>query len=377
MTMMHNNNVGMINNNFRNTHSHDGRHRRFKIWNAFFKAEAKYKPEDAIGRGAYGVVCSSINTETKEKVAIKKINVLANSKEALKALRELRILRHVHHENVIALKDVMIPSAKCNNVYLVFELMDGDLGSFIRSSPPLPNYLVKYFMFQLLNGLNYLHTANIIHRDLKPGNLLVNAKHDLKICDFGLATTTTKAGSSQIQLATERFGTRGYKAPELLLNCFIYGPSIDVWSVGCIFAELLGRNRLFEAKDKLGQLNEIINILGTQSDSNLRFVTNWEAFRLLKSFPYTPRIDFKLLFRNADPLGLDLLDKMLRFDPTKRITVAEALQHPYMWSMYNPCTSQSAPYPCAVDVDASVGVDMIKRMIMDEMLLYHPEAASL
>ncbi|XP_074295200.1 mitogen-activated protein kinase homolog NTF3-like [Silene latifolia] len=342
-----------------------------------FEVEPKYKPKDPIGKGAYGVVCSSINTLTKEEVAIKKIKVRENSNEALKALRELKILRHVRHKNVIALKDVMIPSAKCKDVYLVFELMDADLGSFIRSSPPLPNYLVKYFMLQLLNGLNYLHTANIIHRDLKPGNLLVNAKRDLKICDFGLATTTK--GSSQTQFATENLGTRGYKAPELLLNCSTYGPSIDVWSVGCIFAELLGGNHLFSAKDKPGQLIKIINILGTQNNSNLSFITScdWEAYRLLESQPYTPGIDFKLLYPNVDPMGLDLLNKMLQFNPDKRITVAEALQHPYIQSMCNHRKSQPAPSPCHIDVDASVGVHKIRKMIRDEMLLYHHEAAFL
>ncbi|XP_074318818.1 mitogen-activated protein kinase 4-like [Silene latifolia] len=349
-----------------------------KIWDRVFEVESKYEPKGPIGKGAYGVVYSCINTLTNEEVAIKKIKVGENPKEALKALRELRILRHVshNHKNVIALKDVMIPSAKCKDVYLVFELMDADLDTFIRSSPPLPNYVVKYFMFQLLNGLNYLHTANIIHRDLKPGNLLVNAKRDLKICDFGLATTTTK-GSSQTQLlATENLGTRGYKAPELLLNCFTYGPSIDVWSVGCIFAELLGGNRLFSAKDKAGQLIKIINILGTQNDSNLRFIPScdWEAYRLLESQPYTPGIDFKLLFPNADPMGLDLLNKMLQFNPDKRITVAEALQHPYIPSMCNHRKSQPAPLPCHVDVEDSVGVHKIRKMIRDEMLLYRQDA---
>ncbi|KAH9602102.1 hypothetical protein KSS87_019036 [Heliosperma pusillum] len=360
MIMMHHNKGGGINNSL------------------MFEVDAKYEPKDEIGRGAYGVVCSSVNTVTKEEVAIKKIKVVEKSEQALKALRELRILRHVRHDNVIGLKDVMIPSAKCEDVYMVFELMDRDLGSFIRSYPRgLPDYIIKSFMFQLLNGLNYLHSANIIHRDLKPGNLLVNAKYRLKICDFGLATTT-KGGSPQTMSATEHFGTRGYKAPELLLNCFTYGPSIDMWSVGCIFAELLGGNRLFPGIDKLDQLIKIISILGTQDESNLGFISKWEERWLLKSRPYTPRIQFKVLFPKSDPKGLDLLSKMLRFDPNKRITAAEALQHPYMRTMpYNHHKSQPAPSPCQVDVEADVGVDTIRKMIWDEMLLYHPETAFL
>ncbi|XP_074270487.1 mitogen-activated protein kinase 4-like [Silene latifolia] len=373
MMQQHRNNVGVINNNFRNTHTNNGWHKFFKVWDTVFQVEAKYEPKDPIGRGAYGVVCSCMNTLTKEKVAIKKINVLDNSVEALKALRELKILRHVRHKNIIALKDVMIPSAKCEDVYLVFELMDADLGTQIRPSLRLPNNTIKYLMFQLLNGLDYLHSSNIIHRDLKPGNLLVNAKWDLKICDFGLATTTK--GSPQTQPATEYVVTRWYRAPELLLQCHTYGPAIDIWSVGCIFAELLGGNPLFPGKNQVDQLMKIICILGTQNNSNLGFLTSWEALNLLKSWPYTPGITFESLFPYADQEGLDLLNKMLEFDPRKRITAAEALQHPYMRSMYYSLTSQPIPYPCTVDVDADAGVDKIRKMIWDEMFLYHIEAA--
>ncbi|XP_074267133.1 mitogen-activated protein kinase 1-like [Silene latifolia] len=124
------------------------KHSCFDVWDAFCEIEAKYKPIDPIGRGAYGVVCSSIDTVTKEKVAIKKINVGEDPKEALEAFRELRILRHVRHENVISLKDVLITSANCEDVYMVFELMDRDLGSFIRSVLEISNDLVQYFIFQ-------------------------------------------------------------------------------------------------------------------------------------------------------------------------------------------------------------------------------------
>ncbi|KAH9621332.1 hypothetical protein KSS87_015603 [Heliosperma pusillum] len=374
MMMIQRNNVGVINSNFRNTHDNDGRHRFFKIWDELFEVEPMYMPIDPIGRGAYGVVCSSVNTVTNEKVAIKKINVLDNSEEALKALRELRILRHVRHSNVISLKDVMVPSAKCEDVYMVFELMDRDLGSLIHPSLPLSDFLIKYFMFQLLNGLNYLHSSNIIHRDLKPDNLLVNAKCDLKICDFGLATTTK--GTPQTLAATDYIVTRWYRAPELLLQCDTYGPSIDVWSVGCIFAELLGQKPLFPGVNSLDQLIAIIDILGTQKESNLGFITNLEIRHLLKSSPYTPGFDFKSLFPDADRVGLDLLSRMLEFNPNKRITAAEALQHPYMYAMNDQFKRQPAPFPCQVDVDADVGVDKIRKLIWDEMLLYHPEAAS-
>ncbi|KAE8709512.1 Mitogen-activated protein kinase 7 [Hibiscus syriacus] len=162
----------------------------YSMWQTLFEIDTKYVPIKPIGRGAYGIVCSSINRETNEKVAIKKIhNVFENRVDALRTPRELKLLRHIRHENVIALKDVMMPTHRTsfNDVYLVFELMDTDLHQSIKSSQPLSNDHCKNFIFQLLRGMKYLHSANILHRDLKPGNLLVNANCDLKICDFGLA----------------------------------------------------------------------------------------------------------------------------------------------------------------------------------------------
>ncbi|XP_033136732.1 AAA-ATPase At2g18193 isoform X2 [Brassica rapa] len=232
----------------------------YSMWQTLFEIDTKYVPIKPIGRGAYGVVCSSINRETNEKVAIKKIhNVFENRVDALRTLRELKLLRHVRHDNVIALKDVMLPTNKSSfkDVYLVYELMDTDLHQIIKSSQSLSDDHCKYFLFQLLRGLKYLHSANILHRDLKPGNLLVNANCDLKICDFGLARTS----QGNEQFMTEYVVTRWYRAPELLLCCDNYGTSIDVWSVGCIFAEILGRKPIFPGTECLNQLKLIINVV--------------------------------------------------------------------------------------------------------------------
>ncbi|KAK9670087.1 hypothetical protein RND81_13G176300 [Saponaria officinalis] len=317
---------------------------RFKVWESIFDIETKYNPIAALGRGAYGVVCSSINTSTNEKVAVKKIsNVFDHSVEALKVLREMKILHQTRHKNVIKLKDVTLPSIKSTfkDVYL------------------------------LLSGLNYLHSANIIHRDLKPENLLVNANCDLKISDFGLSRTT----KGRAQPMTEYVVTRWYRAPELLLSCETYGTSVDMWSVGCIFAELLGRRPIFPGKDSLDQLNLIINILGTQRDSELEFITSSRVLKFLKSQPYTPGISLSSLYPNADFKALDLLRKMLAFNPNKRITVSEALKHPYMTGLSDPRSIRRAPFPCDIAIDADIGVDKIRNLIWDEMLLYHPETA--
>ncbi|KAL5704724.1 mitogen-activated protein kinase [Ranunculus cassubicifolius] len=346
----------------------------FSMWQTLFEIDTKYVPIKPIGRGAYGIVCSSINRETNEKVAIKKINnAFDNRIDALRTLRELKLLRHLRQENVIALKDVMVPIHRRSfkDVYLVYELMDTDLHQIIKSSQSLSNDHCQYFLFQLLRGLKYLHSANILHRDLKPGNLLVNANCDLKICDFGLARTS----SGKEQFMTEYVVTRWYRAPELLLCCDKYDTSIDVWSVGCIFAELLGHKPLFPGTECLNQLKLIINVLGSQSESDLEFIDNPKARRYIKSLPYSPRISLGRLYPNANPLAIDLLQRMLIFDPSKRISVIEALQHPYMAALYNPSSNPPAQVPIDLDIDEDLGEDMIRELMWREMTHYHPEAA--
>ncbi|GFS46477.1 mitogen-activated protein kinase 1 [Actinidia rufa] len=390
----------------------------YSMWQTLFEIDTKYVPIKPIGRGAYGIVCSSINRETNEKVAIKKIhNAFENCIDALRTLRELKLLRHLRHDNVIALKDVMMPIQRrtFKDVYLVYELMDTDLHQIIKSSQALTNDHCQYFslpdafnkisacilslpdlgtgmmqsligvlgpqhrsdypdiyLLTLLRGLKYLHSANILHRDLKPGNLLINANCDLKICDFGLARTSSGKG----QFMTEYVVTRWYRAPELLLCCDNYGTSIDVWSVGCIFAELLGRKPIFPGTECLNQLKLIINILGNQREDDLEFIDNPKARKYIKSLPYSLGTPLSRLYPNAHPLAIDLLQKMLVFDPSKRISVTEALQHPFMSALYDPKCDTPAQVPIDLDIDEDLGEEMIREMMWTEMLHYHPEAAT-
>jgi mitogen-activated protein kinase 1/3 len=178
------------------------------LWRTNFEIDQHYQPIKAIGKGAYGVVCSAKNLHTGEKVAIKKIaNAFENLTDARRTLREIKLLRHLRHENVIGVRDILRPPARerFSDVYLVYELMDTDLHQIIRSSQPLTNEHFQYFIYQVLRGLKYVHTANVLHRDLKPSNLLLNASCDLKICDFGLART------------------RCVHARDCLLRCLLFG----------------------------------------------------------------------------------------------------------------------------------------------------------
>ncbi|CAI5460512.1 unnamed protein product [Closterium sp. Yama58-4] len=314
--------------------TYDGAYTQYNIYGNMFEVTAKYVPPiRPIGRGAYGIVCSAINSETQEEVAIKKIaNAFDNRIDAKRTLREIKLLRHMDHENVVAIRDIIPPPARdtFNDVYIVYELMDTDLHQIIRSNQQLTEDHCQYFLYQLLRGLKYVHSAKVLHRDLKPSNLLLNANCDLKICDFGLARSAEES-----DYMTEYVVTRWYRAPELLLNSKAYTAAIDLWSVGCIFMELLNREPLFPGKDYVDQLRLITSIIGSPDDSDISFLESDNARRYVRSLPFVRKQPLAARFPNMAPLALDLMERMLLFDPAKRITVEESLDHPYLASLHD------------------------------------------
>ncbi|TQD74996.1 hypothetical protein C1H46_039464 [Malus baccata] len=231
------------------------------------------------------------------------------------------------------------------------------------------NLLNKYFLYQLLRGLKYIHSANVLHRDLKPSNLLLNANCDLKICDFGLARTT-----SETDFMTEYVVTRWYRAPELLLNCSEYTAAIDIWSVGCIFMEILKREPLFPGKDYVQQLSLITELLGSPDDSDLGFLRSDNARKYVKQLPHFPKQPFAEKFPNVSPLAIDLAERMLVFDPSKRITVEEALNHPFLSSLHEINEEPVCPSPFVFDFEqASLDEEDIKELIWRESLHFNPD----
>ncbi|GAY38257.1 hypothetical protein CUMW_035300 [Citrus unshiu] len=352
--------------------THGGQFIQYNIFGNLFEITAKYRPPIMpIGRGAYGIVCSVLNTETNELVAIKKIaNAFDNHMDAKRTLREIKLLQHFDHENVIAVKDVVPPPLRreFTDVYIAAELMDTDLYQIIRSNQSLSEEHCQYFLYQLLRGLKYIHSANVIHRDLKPSNLLLNANCDLKICDFGLARPT-----SENEFMTEYVVTRWYRAPELLLNSSDYTAAIDVWSVGCIFMELMNRRPLFQGKDHVHQMRLLIELLGTPTDADLGFVRNEDAKRYIRQLPQHPRQSLAQVFPHVHPLAIDLVDRMLTFDPMKRITVDEALAHPYLARLHDEADEPVCPEPFSFDFEQqSLGEEQIKDMIYQEALALNP-----
>ncbi|XP_052171083.1 mitogen-activated protein kinase 3 [Diospyros lotus] len=351
--------------------THGGLFIQYNIFGNLFEITSKYRPPIMpIGRGAYGIVCSVLNSETNEMVAIKKIaNAFDNYLDAKRTLREIKLLRHLDHENVIGLKDVVPPPLRreFSDVYIATELMDTDLHQIIRSNQGLSEEHCQYFLYQILRGLKYIHSANVIHRDLKPSNLLVNANCDLKICDFGLARPT-----SESEFMTEYVVTRWYRAPELLLNSSDYTAAIDIWSVGCIYMELMNRKPLFPGKDHVHQMRLLTELLGTPTESDLMPVRNEDAKRYIRQLTRLPRQQLGKVFPHVHPLAIDLIEKMLTFDPTKRITVEEALEHPYLERLHDIADEPVCTYPFSFDFEQALEEEQMKDMIYEEALALNP-----
>nr|QGT52224.1 mitogen-activated protein kinase 18 [Pyrus x bretschneideri] len=349
------------------TLSHGGRFIQYNIFGNVFEVTAKYKPPIMpIGKGAYGIVCSALNSETNEHVAVKKIaNAFDNRIDAKRTLREIKLLRHMDHENVVAIRDIIPPPQRnfFNDVYIAYELMDTDLHQIIRS-----NQALSEEHCQILRGLKYIHSANVLHRDLKPSNLLLNANCDLKICDFGLARVT-----SETDFMTEYVVTRWYRAPELLLNSSDYTAAIDVWSVGCVFMELMDRKPLFPGRDHVHQLRLLMELIGTPSEAELQFL-NENAKRYIRQLPLYRRQSFTEKFPHVHPSAIDLVEKMLTFDPTRRITVEDALAHPYLTSLHDISDEPVCMTPFSFDFEQhALTEEQMKELIYREALAFNPE----
>ncbi|KAL8119040.1 hypothetical protein AgCh_016516 [Apium graveolens] len=276
------------------------------------------------------------------------------------------------HGNVIAVKDIIRPPQKesFNDVYIVYELMDTDLHRIIRSRQQLSDNHCRYILYQLLRGLKYVHSANVLHRDLKPSNLLLNANCDLKIGDFGLART-----ESQTDFMTGYVVTRWYRAPELLFNCSEYSSAIDIWSVGCILGEILTRKPLFPGNDYVHQLRLITELTGSPDYASLEFLRSDYAQRNVGQLPRCAKQPFSTRFPNMSPGAVDLLEKMLIFDPRRRITVDGALSHPYLAPLHDINDEPVCPQPFSFDFEQSTTYteENIKELIWRESVKFNPD----
>ncbi|OAY46543.1 mitogen-activated protein kinase 9 isoform X1 [Manihot esculenta] len=341
---------------------------------------SRYQVQEVVGKGSYGVVASATDTHTGEKVAIKKINdVFEHVSDATRILREIKLLRLLKHPDIVEIKHIMLPPSRreFRDIYVVFELMESDLHQVIKANDDLTPEHYQFFLYQLLRGLKYIHTANVFHRDLKPKNILANADCKLKICDFGLARVSFNDAPSAI-FWTDYVATRWYRAPELCGSFFSkYTPAIDIWSIGCIFAEMLTGKPLFPGKNVVHQLDLMTDLLGTPPPESIARIRNEKARRYLSNMRKKQPVPFTQKFPNVDPLALSLLEKLLAFDPKDRPTAEAALAYPYFQGLANVDREPSSTQPISkLEFEferRKLAKDDVRELIYREILEYHPQ----
>lgn len=237
------------------------------------------------------------------------------------ALREISLLRELQHPNIVNLKDCLQEDGR---LYLVFEFLDKDLKKYMDScADGVHPAVIQSYMHQLCKGLEFCHSRGVMHRDLKPQNLLVSGDGRLKIADFGLA----RAFCPPIRPLTHEVITLWYRAPEILLGSQTYAPPVDVWAMGAILVELVSKRPLFPGDSEVDELFKIFQLLGTPDETVWPGVTSLHDWN--PSFPKWPRLTLKHRCPGLDKYGLDLLDKMLMYDPRLRVSAKRCLQHPY------------------------------------------------
>ncbi|KAL8209683.1 hypothetical protein R6Q57_006415 [Mikania cordata] len=339
----------------------------------------RYKILEIIGKGSYGVVCSAVDTHTGEKVAIKKItDIFEHASDAIRILREIKLLRLLRHPDIVEIKRIMLPPSRraFKDIYVVFELMESDLHQVIKANDDLTHEHHRFFLYQMLRALKYMHTASVFHRDLKPKNILANANCKLKICDFGLARVAFNDAPTAV-LWTDYVATRWYRAPELCGSFSSkYTPAIDIWSIGCIFAEVLTGKPLFPGKSVVHQLDLITDLLGTPSADTISGVRNDKARKYLMDMRKKQAVPFSQKFTNVDPLALRLLQRMLAFDPKDRPTAEEALADPFFKGLAKLEREPSCQSISKLEFEFErrrVTKEDIRELIFREILEYHPQ----
>ncbi|KAJ2849713.1 cyclin-dependent kinase 5 [Coemansia brasiliensis] len=298
----------------------------------------KYQKIEKLGEGTYGIVYKAQNRETNEVVALKRIR-LDNEEEGVPctAIREISLLKELKHPNIVGLFDVLHTEKKLT---LVFEFMDSDLKKFVDAcGGDLDALTVKHLLYQLLCGIAYCHRNRVLHRDLKPQNLLINKRGDLKLGDFGLA----RAFGIPVRSYSHEVVTLWYRAPDVLMGSRQYDTSIDLWSVGCIFAEMASGRPFFAGTSIDDQVLHIFKIMGTPFDPLVAMPPEsadpeyarrlWPGCSQLpdwkRSFPIYPSTPLEPLLPKLSSEGINLLKRLLEYAPEKRISAEQALLHPY------------------------------------------------
>ncbi|KAJ2493873.1 Cyclin-dependent kinase catalytic subunit [Coemansia sp. RSA 2050] len=283
----------------------------------------RYLKLDKVGEGTYGVVYKARDLQTGKIVAMKKIRLEGDDEGVPStAIREISLLKELQHDNIVRLLDIVYSAAK---LYLVFEFLDLDLKKYMDSIGPagLTSAQIKSYMYQLIKGLAFCHSHRTLHRDLKPQNLLIDQSGMLKIADFGLG----RAFGVPLRIYTHEVVTLWYRSPEILMGSRHYSIGMDMWSVGCIFAEMVQRKPLFPGDSEIDEIFKIFRILGTPTVEVWPDVASLPDYK--PSFPKWQAKSLTSLLPSLEANGIDLLRRMLTYDPALRISAKQALAHPY------------------------------------------------
>ncbi|XP_069437937.1 mitogen-activated protein kinase 12 isoform X2 [Ovis canadensis] len=366
---------------------------RQEVTKTAWEVRVVYQDLQPVGSGAYGAVCSAVDSRTGAKVAIKKLyRPFQSELFAKRAYRELRLLKHMRHENVIGLLDVFTPDETLDDFtdfYLVMPFMGTDLGKLMKHEK-LSEDRVQFLVYQTLKGLKYIHAAGVIHRDLKPSNLAVNEDCELKgpLCPPPPLTLAVDPGLRPGPAGRQRDDrlrgdpvvprARGHLELDALHADGPRSPhagasvSVDIWSVGCIMAEMITGKTLFKGNDHLDQLKEIMKVTGTPPAEFVQRLQSDEAKNYMKGLPELEKKDFASVLTNASPLAVSLLEKMLVLDAEQRVTAAEALAHPYFESLHDTEDEpQAQKYDESFD-DVDRTLDEWKRVTYKEVLSFKP-----
>lgn len=298
----------------------------------------KYERLEKLGEGTYAVVYRGYDRVTNEVVALKEIDLNSEEGTPSTAIREISLTRELCHPNIVSLLDVF---RNRNKLIMVFEYMDQDLKKFLSMQSmkgAIKPQLVRWLMYQLLKGIEYCHENRVLHRDLKPQNLLINNKLEVKVADFGLA----RSFGIPVSAYSNEVVTLWYRAPDVLMGSQYYSTPIDIWSAGCIMAEMYSGRPLFPGKSNDNQLLKIFGLLGTPTSETWPGVTILPGYN--PSYPVFPPTPLSEALPMVDDcVALDLLSKMLVCDPERRITAKDALKHYYFSDIL---AQQNFPAPC-------------------------------
>eukprot|EP00472_Partenskyella_glossopodia_P006477 CAMPEP_0197529230 /NCGR_PEP_ID=MMETSP1318-20131121/27678_1 /TAXON_ID=552666 /ORGANISM="Partenskyella glossopodia, Strain RCC365" /LENGTH=381 /DNA_ID=CAMNT_0043084613 /DNA_START=354 /DNA_END=1502 /DNA_ORIENTATION=- len=313
----------------------------------------KYDRGERVGKGAYGIVWKCCDKKTKRTVALKKIfDAFQNSTDAQRTFREIMFLQELNqypHENIIRLLNVL-KADNDRDIYLIFEHMDISLHAAIRAGI-LGDIHKRFVLYQTVKALKYLHSGELIHRDMKPSNLLLNSDCHVKLIDFGLARSV--AETKEQDTLTDYVATRWYRAPEILLGSPQYTKAVDMWSVGCIMGEMLGGKAMFPGESTTNQLERVLQITGMPTDEQIKSIKSKFAAGMIGCVRV--RVRGRLLleekYPDASEEAIDLLSKLLRFDPKDRISAAQMLSHPFFKDFHDSKDEPTLKKPIRIKFD--------------------------